>query len=142
MSALRNPKHERFIRAVFDGIEPAQAYVDAGYQRNRANHWKLLHNPRVAARLAELKELRKTAERAIRTPVTEVLFELQKHGIERVADFYQVSAGGPVVRNLRAVKLEIAAALLEALLDGFGIDWRPELLATDRAGKGPPPGPN
>jgi hypothetical protein len=68
----------------------------------------------------------------VRTSVTEVLFELEKHGIERVSDFYEVSASGPVVRNLRAVKPEIAAALLEALLDGFGFDWRPEFLVTNR----------
>jgi hypothetical protein len=122
---LRNPKHEKFARAiVFDGKDPAEAYVDAGFERHRANHWKLLRNPLVEARVAELKEERDTAARAARVPVAEVLIELGKHGIERVEDFYQTEpAGGLVVRNLGAIKVEIALALLNALHDAFGITW-------------------
>jgi hypothetical protein len=53
-----------------------------------------------------------------------VLVELEKHGIERVADFYQSGpAGGLVARDLRAVKAEIALALLNSLHEGFGISW-------------------
>jgi hypothetical protein len=117
---LRNPKHEKFARAiVIDGKEPADAYTDAGFQRDRANHWKLLRNSRVKARIAEL-----TASCAAGTPAADVLIELEKHGFERVADFYQTKAsGGLAVRDLRAVKREIAMALLVSLHDGFGIGW-------------------
>jgi hypothetical protein len=119
---LRNPKHERFARAVVDGTDLPQAYVDAGFQRNRANHNRLVRDPRVKARIAELREERELAARAARAPVEDVLTELQKHGIERVADFYQFEpAGGRVVRDLRSVKTEIALALLNSLHEGFGI---------------------
>jgi hypothetical protein len=121
---LRNPKYERFARAVVDGTDLAQAYVNAGFARNRANHNRLVRDPRVMARIAALKEERELAARAARTPVSEVLVELEKHGIERVADFYQTGpAGGLVARDLRAVKAEIALALLNSLHEGFGISW-------------------
>jgi hypothetical protein len=122
---LRNRKHEKFARAiVFDGQEPPEAYVIAGFQRDRANHWKLFRDPRVKARVAELTQERELAARAARAPVQDVLAEIQKHGIERLADFYQTEpAGGLVVRDLRAVKTEIALALLNGLHDSFGISW-------------------
>jgi hypothetical protein len=121
---LRNPKHEKFARAiVIDGKEPADAYVDAGFQRDRANHWKLLRNSRVQTRITELKEDLDLAARAARAPVADVLSELKNHGVERVADLYEVGACGHVVRDLRAVKTEIALALLGALHDGFGISY-------------------
>ena len=117
---LHNPKHERFARAiVIDGKDPAEAYVDAGFKRDRANHWKLLRNARVKARIVEL-----TAACVARTPVADVLVELEKHGFERVADFYQTGPAGKfVVRDLRTVKREIALALLNSLHEGFGISW-------------------
>jgi hypothetical protein len=122
---LRNPKHEKFARAiVFDGKDPADAYVDAGFMRNRANHNRLVRDPRVKARIAELREERETSARAARAPVEDVLTELQKHGIERVADFYQTGpAGGLIIRDLRVVKAEIALAILNSLHEGFGIQW-------------------
>src|ERR1700722_17558584 len=121
---LRNPKYERFARAVVDGTDLAQAYVDAGFMRNRANHNRLVRDPRVKARIAELKEEREIAARAARAPVSEGLNEMEKHGMERVADFYQTGpAGGPVIRDLRTVKAEIALALLNSLHESFGIGW-------------------
>jgi hypothetical protein len=119
---LRNPKYERFARAVVDGTDLAQAYVDAGFMRNRANHNRLVRDPRVKARIAELTEERELAARAARAPVEDVLTELQKHGIERVADLFE-PAGGRVARDLRSIKAEIALALLNSLHDGFGIHW-------------------
>lgn len=121
---LRNLKHERFARAVVDGTDLAQAYVDAGFQWNRANHNRLVRDPRVKARIVELREQRETAVRAARAPHEDVLTELRNHGIERLADLYQTGpAGGLTIRDLRAVKTEIALALLNGLHDGFGIAW-------------------
>jgi phage terminase small subunit len=121
---LRNPKHEKFAQAIIDGTDLAQAYVDAGFQRNRANHNRLVRDPRIKARIAELTDERETAARAARTPIADVLIELEKHGCERVADFYENEpAGALVVRDLRAVKVEIALALLNALHESFGISW-------------------
>jgi hypothetical protein len=122
---LRNPKYERFVRAIIiDGKEPGEAYVDAGFERHRANHNRLMHDPRIKARIDELRQERETAARAARTPAADVLIELATHGFERMADFYRAEpAGGLVVRDLRAVKAEIALALLNSLHEGFGISW-------------------
>jgi hypothetical protein len=122
---LRNPKHEKFARAiVFDGKEPPEAHVIAGFQKDRANHWKLLRNPLVEVRIAELTAEREAATRAARTPAADVLAEFEKHGVERLADFYQTDpAGVLVVRDLGTVKVEAALALLNALHEGFGIAW-------------------
>ena len=118
---LHNPKHEKFARAiVFDGKEPPEAYVVAGFQKDRANHWKLFRNPRVKARIAELTEERELAARAARAPVAEVLAELGKHGIDRVADFFESGPDGAlIVRHLRAVRAELALSLLNALHEGM-----------------------
>jgi len=121
---LRNLKFERFAQAIVDGTDLPQAYVDAGYQRNRANHNRLVRDPRIKARIAELTQERELVARAARAPIHDVLVEFQKHGVERVADFYQTEpAGGLVIRDLRAVKTEIALALLNGLHDSFGITW-------------------
>jgi hypothetical protein len=124
---LRNPKHEKFARAiVFDGKEPPEAYVIAGFQKDRANHWKLFRNPRVKARIAELTEDRELAERAARVPVADVLAEFEKHDIARLADFYHPGpAGVLVVRDLGTIKVETALALLNSLHESFGIGWTP-----------------
>jgi|SRR5579872_2358037 len=122
---LRNPKHEKFARAiVLDGKEPAEAYVIAGFERDRANHWKLLRNPIVEARVAQLTAERELAARAARTPAEDALAEFEKHGIEQLADFYQPGpAGALVVRDLGAVRVEVALALLHSLHEAFGIHW-------------------
>jgi hypothetical protein len=122
---LRNWKHEKFAQAIVDGIDPAEAYVDAGFERDRANHCRLLRKPDVEARIAELRADRELAARAARTPLEDVLVELKAHGIERVADLCQAGqAGGLVVRNLGAIKVEVALALLHSLHDAFGISWK------------------
>jgi hypothetical protein len=122
---LRNPKHEKFARAiVFDGKEPPEAHVIAGFQKDRANHWKLLRNPLVEARIVELTAERELAARAARTPAADVLAEFEKHGVERLADLYEPGPAGVfVVRDLAAVKVEVALALLNSLHEGFGIAW-------------------
>jgi hypothetical protein len=122
---LRNPKHERFARAiVFDGTHPAQAYIDAGFEPNRANHNRLIRHPDVKARIADLTRERETAARAARTPIAEVLAELGRCGLDRVADFFESGPDGElVVRDVKMVRVEVALALLNALHDGVGMNW-------------------
>jgi hypothetical protein len=117
---LRNPKHEKFAQAIVNGTDLPQAYVDAGFQRNRANHNRLVRDPRLKARIAELTEERELAARAARAPVAEVLAELGKHGIDRVADFFESGPDGVlVIRQLTGVRVELALSLLNALHEGM-----------------------
>jgi hypothetical protein len=87
-----------------------------------------MRNPRIKGRIAELTQEHELMARVARTPVAEILVELEKHGLERVVDFYQDGpAGGLVIRDLRGIPVEIALALLNSLHDGFGISWeKPE----------------
>lgn len=123
---LRNPKHERFVRAiVIEGRNSADAYVEAGFRPHRANHFRLLRQPRIVARIAQIKEERNTVALAARTPIPDVLTELGKYGFERIADFFESAATGFAVRNeLRRIRPEVALALIRSLCEGFGLDHR------------------
>jgi phage terminase small subunit len=123
VGTLKNWKHERFACQIAEGTNPADAYVIAGFQRNRANHFRLMRQPRVAARIAELKRDREAAARAARVPIDQVLAELNKRGLDGVADFFERNAAGILsVRDLQGVPVEVSIALLKLLREGFGIN--------------------
>ena len=55
MGILANPRHERFVQALFEGETADAAYAKAGYKPNDGNCIRLKGNERVKARLAELQ---------------------------------------------------------------------------------------
>lgn len=55
MGILANPRHERFVQALFEGETADAAYAKAGYKPNDGNCIRLKGNERVRARLAELQ---------------------------------------------------------------------------------------
>jgi hypothetical protein len=65
MGILTNPRHERFAQALFEGETADEAYVKAGYAKNRGNASRLKANEIVLARLTELQ-----AEAASKSKVT------------------------------------------------------------------------
>jgi hypothetical protein len=122
MGRLRNWQHEKFAQEIVAGTEPREAYVIAGYERNRANHNKLLRRLEVAARIDELKQAREVAARAARVPIDEVLAQLSGCGIDLVADFFDRDAAGILrVCDLQRVPVEVSIALLRFLREGLGI---------------------
>jgi hypothetical protein len=126
MGKLRNWKHEKFAEQIVAGTEPAQAYVIAGFEAHRTNHFRLLRQPRVAARVEELTQARADAARAARVSIDEVLTVLRDHGITAVADFFDRNAAGILsVRDLSTVRPEVFMALLRSLREAFGIDGSP-----------------
>ena len=136
MRPLPNRRHEWFAQYVAAGIDPADAYVKVGYTCSRANHHRLKRKLRVAARIEELQRERDRVSRAACTPPEQVVQILQDClGVDRVADFFESGAAGAWrVRDLRAVPVHVATALLW-LLQG-GMDVRPnfELAETDLIG--------
>ena len=58
MAELKNPKHEKFVQNIVRGLSPTEAYISAGYSCNgaHASAARLLKNPQVCARLAELQK--------------------------------------------------------------------------------------
>lgn len=121
MGALRNWKHERFAQEIERGTNPEDAYVLAGFARCRRNYVRLLRKPHVAARLAEIKLEREVAARVARMPLADVVDALARCGVERIGDLFEATDGGLVVRDLRAVPVEVALAFTAALRDGFGL---------------------
>jgi hypothetical protein len=122
MPQLRNAKREVFAREVANGVDPAQAYLNSGFTPHRANHNRLLRHPQVAARIEELRRQREDDARAARTPIEDILAELDRRGFDRVGDFFERDAAGILrVRDLQIVPVEVSIALLRFLHEGLGI---------------------
>ena len=55
MVALLNHRHELFAKGLVEGKTADQAFVDAGYKRNRCNASRLRTNENIKNRIAELQ---------------------------------------------------------------------------------------
>jgi phage terminase small subunit len=88
VSALKNPKHERFSQNLAAGLSLADAYVDAGFKPDRGNASRLQQKDSVLQRVQEVLDKReqietKATEKAIeKLAITKeaVLSELAKIG--------------------------------------------------------------
>lgn len=56
MPELKNDRWERFCHGLLEGKTADQAYVDAGFKKNRGNAARLKANESILSRVAELKE--------------------------------------------------------------------------------------
>ena len=56
MPVLANPRHERFAQALHDGKTADEAYIIAGFQKNRHNASRLKTNETIRKRVDELLE--------------------------------------------------------------------------------------
>jgi hypothetical protein len=132
MGRLMNPRREEFCRAYdmlisMNAGTPLEigrrAYEMAGNAPNRANHNRWLRDPAVQARLIELRREREDRARAARMPIEDILFQLKRHGIERVADFFEPGADGlqRARDDLNGVPVEAAIALLKFLREAMRI---------------------
>ena len=75
MTPLTNPRHERFVQALFEGKPAGTAYSEAGYAPNDGNAIRLKGNERVQARLAELQA---AAQKNSEVTVQSLLNELEE----------------------------------------------------------------
>jgi hypothetical protein len=88
MPPLENPRHERFVQALFEGKPANKAYEEAGYKAHDGNCIRLRGNERVRARLAELQ-----GQVAKKTAVTvESLLEELEQARVRADSLSQLSA--------------------------------------------------
>ena len=120
---LRNWKHEEFARLVAGGTDAKSAYGLAGFAApDRRNHNRLLRDRGVAARIEELRRAREDAARAASVPINQVLANLDRRGICRVADFFERDAAGIFrIRNLQDVPVEVSIAFLRLARESFGL---------------------
>ena len=56
MPILENPRHELFAQGLTKGLAAIDAYVEAGYEANDGNCFRLKNDPAVVARVDELLE--------------------------------------------------------------------------------------
>lgn len=136
MGELKNPQHERFCQA-YDMLVAAKhgtplqigqrAYEMAGNTPNRANHNRLLGHPGVRARIEELKQERESRARAARMAPDDVLTALGGHGLNHLADFFEIDPERNLQpRNLNTIPAELAVAFLTFVREAMGV--RPGLL--------------
>ncbi|MGO9399718.1 MAG: hypothetical protein ACLP19_18015 [Xanthobacteraceae bacterium] len=126
MGKLRNWKHEKFAEQIAEDVAPAEAYVIAGFERHRANYFRLMRQSKVTARIAELRREREDNARAAMVGADQILAELDRRGVERVADFFDRDAAGILrVRDHQQIPVEVSIALLRLLRESLGINGTP-----------------
>jgi hypothetical protein len=102
---LSNPRHERFVQALFEGETADAAYAKAGYKPNDGNCIRLKGNERVKARLIELQT---QAAKASEVTVESLLAELEQ-ARSRADSLDQLSAA---VRAIEA-KAKVSGLLVQ-----------------------------
>jgi hypothetical protein len=102
MGPLRNPRHEKFVQALFQGMSANRAYAEAGYAPHDGNAIRLRGNERVCARLAELQG---EAARSAKITIESICAELD----EAVA----------VARSKSQAQAMVSASALKAKLAGL-----------------------
>jgi phage terminase small subunit len=85
MAELKNPKHEQFVQNIVRGLSPTEAYISAGYSRQgaHASAARLLKNPQVCARLAEL---RKAVEPIFEAAIVKLIVTERFQRLEAIQD--------------------------------------------------------
>lgn len=131
MSPLPNAKHEAFARAIVEGNSQREAYRAAGYKPRTdgaadASACQLLSQPKVAARVEELKA---AAADATVMSAREVLQELSKLGRSSIKNcLVEGDDAGEVVASIRDMSDEHAATIqelqVETYVEGGGEDAR------------------
>ena len=116
MGILKNPRHERFVQALFEGQSADEAYVTAGYSENRGNASRLKANESIQTRLSELQA---TAAKSAEVTVESLLTELEA-AREQAQTKAQYSAA-------------VRATMSKAQLSGLLIEKREVAISDSRA---------
>lgn len=121
MTALANPRHERFAQELAKGKSQTDAYVAAGYRESRSAAARLAADVNICARVTEI------AERvAIRTEIsvaglTERLMRIadtaEKTGVE-----FDEETGEPKESSSKHLGVARAALMDAAKLNGLVVD--------------------
>ena len=124
MARLRNPRHEIFATEYAGGKNCQNAYRLAGFKPHRGNSRRLLRDPLVQARIAEISE---RAFELAELSLTRLLIEAGRIALANHAEFY-----GPDGFTLRNIK-ELPHTLQSAFAGiKFTADGRPQLEVHDK----------
>jgi hypothetical protein len=114
MPPLNNARHEAFVRGLLENLSADEAFVKAGFKRNRGNASRLKSNENISRRLSELQ-----AEAAANAEVT-------------VASICkELDAANEVARQKGQAAAMVSAATLRAKLSGLMVE-KMEITTNDR----------
>ncbi len=114
----RNSRHETFCREYIIDLNGTRAAIAAGYAKKGAHVTasRMLSNPKVQARLAELqKEKFETLDMA----AEKVLVELDRLGFSNILDYMRTTESGDAYIDLSKLTREQAAAIQQVTVDEY-----------------------
>jgi hypothetical protein len=130
---LRNPRHERFAQALFEGKPASTAYAKAGYSPHDGNCIRLRGNERVQARLVELQQ---EAAASSQVTVASLLRELEDarlraNSLDQLGSVVKAIAEKAKISGLLVSRVEVGEAgafskcethedIADAMLSGWG----------------------
>lgn len=121
------PKREKFVRGLFEGLEPNQAYVQAGYKRPRGNAWRMYREPEVQARLEYLRrelDQMEMANRAYRRRELRKKLEAIVY-TDRSRMFEDSTYDGSTRRYMQMRPIDQLSEQERGLIEGVGDGGRP-----------------
>ncbi len=117
----RNSRHETFCREYIIDLNGTRAAIAAGYAKKGAHVTasRMLSNPKVQARLAEL--MKEKADK-LDLSAEKVLGELSRLGFSNMLDYVTIKNGEALI-DVSKLTLEPAAAIQEITVDEY-VDGR------------------
>jgi phage terminase small subunit len=92
MGILENQRHELFAQGIASGLTADEAYVAAGFKRNRGNASRLNSDESISARVAELKaEIASKVTEKVAVDAAWLLNRLADEATADIADLYHES---------------------------------------------------
>jgi phage terminase small subunit len=118
MAPLKNPRHDAFCREIAGGHSVAGAWVAVGFNAKARNAARLARQPKIVARIAELRdEFNEGAEIKLRY-LQEKLLALVTSDVTQF--FEQNKCGALKPCDLTQLPPELRSAIAEVRVDGKG----------------------
>lgn len=116
MPVLDNARHEIFAQEIAKGEPAYRAYATAGFAEHRSNFLRLSRDPKVRARIDEIKG--RAAVRA-EVSIAGVLNELANIAFANMADYVRIGDDGDPFIDFSEMTEEQAAAVVEMTVEDF-----------------------
>jgi phage terminase small subunit len=119
MEPLRNPRHEKFVKGLFEGLPASRAFEQAGYAPNDGNAIRLKGNEKVQARLQELQgEAAKKSEVTVQSLLDELEdARVRATSLNQLGDVVKSISEKAKISGLLTTKIEVTDNTGETLED-------------------------
>lgn len=116
MPVLKNPRHEAFAQQLAKGKTADEAYVLAGYKKNRKNASRLKTNEDIQARIEDI--LRRSAKKA-EIQLADVIAEMAKLGFSNMRNYVNLTSDGEPFIDVGELTEEEWAAVQEITIEDY-----------------------